>query len=867
MNKPLPPKWSLKFFHWFCDPDCVEDIEGDLYERFDKRLSQNKPARWLFVMDIFRLLRPGIIREFKFSQKLNNYDMFKNYLKISFRVFKKEKSFSLINLSGLILGFLCCLLIYIFIKDELSYDKFHMDGDRVYRLSGAYMREGVWEPYASNSWKTAELFKTSFDEVEELVRIRPYNEFVIHDEKRILEENMAFVDKGFFNVFSFPLLAGNPKTALDGIGKVVISESIARKYFGYQDPMGKVLLVSDTSFQLQVSGIMEDMPSNSHFHFDILMSPQTQKAVAHSALYASVGWDSQRVYVKMKQDANIEAVEAEFMNFIDTNLEYLTSGNFKLFFQPLFDIHLHSKIGLEIEPNGDIKNVYIFSFVGLFILFIACINYINLTTAKSLKRAKEVGMRKVLGAHRTNLMNQFLLESYVMTFVAILVSFVLAMIILPYFNEFASKSIGLVELFQPQLLVTIIAAFLLIGLVAGSYPSFVLSAHKVSNTIKSGRYTDQASLKMRKGLVILQFAISIGLIASTVVVLKQLKFMQEKDLGINEEMVVAIPLKTMDRGNLEAFSNAVTNSSLVESVGFTNMKLPGWISNSTYYKAQDVELDEEARKSLKIIRVDYNFLDLVEAEIVAGRNYSKEFPSDLGSSIIMNEAAIEQLGWKEPIGKWLELGEDRFNTIGVVKNFHFESLHRRIAPTIYILTDNFLSWAYAKVNPAQKQASLDHLRSIYGEFVTNRDFEYTFVEDDVVKQYEAEKKFTQVFEVFTVLAIIIASLGTFGLISYEAERKTKEIGIRKVLGASMKNLTMLLTKEFLLFLLVASLIAWPITFYMMRDWMNDFIYRTDIGVLPFVLATIIALMTASSISIYRSVRAARANPVESLRDE
>jgi len=869
MSNARPPKLFKSFFLWYSRPELQESILGDLDEKFDEDVRNYGAfkARIAFAWTVLRFMRVNVIKPFTKTQKLNNYDMFRNYLKISLRVFRKERSFSLINLSGLILGFVCCLLIYLFINDELSFDKFHKEADRIYRISAAYMREGKWEPYASNSWRTAELIKTNFNEVEELVRIRSIEGFVMHGEQRIREERIAYVDKNFFEVFSFPLISGDRQSVLDGTSKTVISESIALKYFGDTDVVGRTLQVSDTLYQLQVSGVMKDMPPNSHFHLDILISPQTQRLSAPPSMYRSVGWDSQRVYARMKEDANISTIEERFPQFIDDNLDYLTSGNFKLFFQPLLDIHLKSDLGLELEPNGKMSNIYIFSFVAAFILFIACINYINLSTARSLRRAKEVGMRKVLGAKRSNLINQFLLESFVMTFLALLIAFGLSLLILPEFNEFANKSIRWSTFFEKELLLGLAIAFLFIGLIAGSYPSFVLSSFKAGQSIKGWKYSDKSSLSMRKALVVVQFTISIALIAATVIVFKQLRFLQQKELGINEKQVIAIPLQTMERAQLESFKTEASNHPAVLGLGSSHMRIPGWINNSTHYIAQDVEVDEEARKSMKIVRVDHDFFDLVEAKMLMGRSFSREFPSDQNASIIINEAAAAQLGWEEPIGKWIGLNESRLNTIGVVKDFHFESLHRKIPPTIFVLTDRFLFWTYARIDGAQMVPALEHLEKVYGDFVTNRDFEYSFVTDDVLLQYKAEEKFTQVFEIFTVLAILIASLGTFGLISFAVEQKSKEIGIRKVLGASVRNLTTLLTREFAIFLGVASFIAFPLTYYLMNEWMKDFIYRTNIGWTPFAIAAVSSILIAFSTTIFKSLRVALANPVDALRDE
>lgn len=793
--------------------------------------------------------------------------MIKNYFKIAFRVFKKEKSYSIINISGLALGFVCCLMILLFIKDELSYDNFHQDGDRIYRVAAAYMRQGVWEPYSTNSWPTAERLKTSFGEIEQLVRIAGMSGIVTYGDNRFDEERMAIADENFFEVFSFPLISGNPDEALKGSNKVVISESTAKKYFGHLSAIGKVLDISDGALQLQVSGIIEDMPSNSHFHYDFLISGQTARQIAPEEMFTSVGWDSQYVYIKMAGGSKPSGMESMFPNFIDDHLSPLTSKNFKLFLQPLSDIHLRSNNGTEIESNGNMNHIYIFSIVGIFILVIASVNYMNLTIARSLRRSKEVGLRKVLGANKMNLIGQFLSESLIITLIAALIAFTLTLLLLPVFNQFAGKEIGAGTLYDSSLLVAMGASIVIIALLSGAYPSFVLSSFKPFNTLKGSKTKERFGPTLRKGLVALQFVISIGLIAATSIVFDQLDFLKNKDLGINKELLVAVPLKTMERSQLDAFSNDLLTNASILRTGVSNMKMPGWISNSTAYQAQEVPVDEEARKSMKIIRIDYNFFKTIEAEIAEGRDFSKEFPSDSSSSIVLNETAVAQLDWKDPVGKWIEIDKQRFTVVGIVKDFHFESLHRKIPPIIFIPSSTYLNWAYVKVDAQNLALTLKHIKSVYSKFVTNRDFSYSFVNEDVGRQYQAEEKFTEVLSIFTILAIILACLGTFGLISFSAERKSKEIGIRKVLGASIGNVTFQLVKEFVILLLVASFIAWPLTYYFMNDWIKEFTYRTSIKIEVFAMATILALLITMGTTGFRALRAALANPVDSLREE
>jgi putative ABC transport system permease protein len=777
--------------------------------------------------------------------------------------------YSLINLAGLAVGFACCIIIYLFISDELSYDKFHNNSGRMYRLSAAYMRQGQWEPYASNAWKTAETVKTNYSEIEQLVRLRPDdNTLFEYGDKRIVEDHFAWVDENFLDVFNFPLTQGSAKDALRGPNKAVISESTAAKYFGTEIAIGKAFKLSDYPIEIQVTGVMKDMPSNSHFHFDILISGETSRQVVPEEMFTNVGWDSQYVYLLLKEGEDAARMEATFTGFIDKNLDPFNHDNFKLFLQPLESIHLRSNIGTELEANGSRQRVIIFSIIAVFILIIACVNYMNLTTARALRRAKEVSMRKVLGAKKPDLLGQFLTESFIMTTVAILVAVLICFFLLPQFNEFAGKAIPRSVFLVPAVAIGLLITMVVIALVSGFYPAMMLSSFRQVGSMKGGSVSGgKFGIAFRKGLVMFQFVISIGLIASSSIVFEQWTYMKNKDLGINRDQVVVMSLQTMDRRQVQTFANELLSAPQITRVGFSNMRMPGWIGNSTNYRAQDVDADEEANKSMKLVRVDYDFFTTVEGQMVEGRNFSRDFPVDTISSIILNESALAQLGWKEGVGKWFELGRTRFNVIGVVKDFHFESVHRKIPPTIFAFTPRRLNWAYVKVDGGGVAEALTHMEETYSKYVTNRDFSYSFLDEDVERQYQAEEKFTQVFTMFTGLAIMIACLGTFGLISFSAERKAKEIGIRKVLGASVGNVSFLLVREFLLLLIMASVIASPVAYYFLNDWISGFNYHATIGMMPFVVATVLAIVIVLLTTGFRALKAAMTNPVDSLRDE
>ncbi len=823
-----------------------------------------------FILDVLLLFRPGIIRPREAHQSINLYAMYKNYFVIAFRVFNRERMYSLINLCGLAIGFTCCLLIYLFIRDELSFDKFHQDADRIYRVSSAYMRQGRWEPYASNSWRTAELIKKNYGEVEQLVRVMPDDEEMFeYNDKKILETRIAWVDDNFLSLFNFPLIKGSSIDALKGPNKVVISESTANKYFGDENPIDKVFKVEGGGgpFELQVSGVIRDMPFNSHFHFDFLISGETLVKIAPEGLFKNVGWDSQRVYIKLAPGADVAQMEATFPDFVNNNLDFWKSTSFKLFLQPLLSLHLKSNLGLELEPGGSMIRVYTFSAIAVFILVIACVNYMNLTTARSLRRAKEVSVRKVMGAKQPDLLAQFLMESFIVTAAAMAIAIILLAILLPYFNQFAGKEILIGVLLNSTIITNLAISLVVIGLATGLYPALMLSSFDPLGGIKGSEHAGRGGFALRKALVVLQFVITIGLIASFGIVYKQWNFMRTKSLGIDQDRIITVPLQTMPRENIGAFTNELLANASIARVGYCNFQMPGWIRNSTGYHAEGVPLDEEVNKSMKVIRIDHGFFPTIAAEILDGRNFSKDSPAD-SAAIILNESAVLQLGWKDgAIGKWIAIGEERFTVVGVVKDFHFESLHRQIPPTMFFFRPMDINFAYLKIARENVAASLSFVGEVFSKFEPNRDFQFSFLRDDVQRQYATEEKFTQVFSVFTVLAIIVACLGTFGLISFTAERRSKEIGIRKVLGASVGNVSFMLIREFIILLAVASAIAWPVTWYFLNDWIEGFVYRIHIDVVPFLAATILATIIVTLTTGFRAFKAAIANPIHSLRSE
>ncbi|SDK97634.1 putative ABC transport system permease protein [Catalinimonas alkaloidigena] len=877
MSTPRPPHIAHWFLRCFCRPELLEAVEGDLHELFEERLTTlgTRRARWYYVRDALVLFRPSLIRHVSLSFFL--VPMLQNYFKVGLRQLLRHKFYATVSLLGLAVGMAACLLISLYVADELSYDRYHAHGDRLYRVAGNY-RHGGDEPQrlALTNFQLAPLLENDFPEIEQWVRLDFMSKVVANGAQKHQETNVLVADSSFFELFSFRLVQGSPATALSGPQQVVLTEVTAQKYFGTQDPMGQTLEIDDQP--VLVTGVMEAIPTNTHFHADLVLSMATQVPLYPDYVVRyRTGALTQYTYVLLEEGTDPQQLEAQLENFVATHDGPEAVDETQYFLQPLADIHLRSDLGQEIEPNGSITYVYMFMAVALIILLLACVNYVNLATARATERAKEVGLRKVVGAHRSQLIGQFLGESLLIVLLASVLTAVLVWAAMPLFNQLADKQLAFRPFSNFPLLGGLLLCAVSIGVLAGSYPALVLSAFRSVQVLKGGSVSPgRRSLGTRKILVLGQFVLSIALVIATLVIGQQLHFLHHKRLGFNTHQVVTMPLSPEGFQRFGALKEALQRDPRVTSVTASNSPLTERVGGWRQYRMAG--RTPESGLNIPTIDVDFDFFQTIEAEMVAGRSFSSDRPADTLNAYILNETAARFLELDDPVGASLQgtlfngaqwSGKDGI-VIGVVKDFHFASLHNKIEPVVFSLytTQTFpLRWVSVRLRNEDVSEALGFLETTWQQFDPELLWHYSFVDQELAEKYRAEARFLQVFSLFSGLAILIACLGLLGLTAFAVRQRTKEIGIRKVLGASLADLVLLLTREFLWLVLLAFLIAVPLAWYFMRQWLDDFAYRINLTAWPFVLAGASALLLVWLTCSSQSLRAALANPVRSLRNE
>ena len=804
--------------------------------------------------------------------------MFKNYLKIAFRNFWKNKSFSAINLSGLSVGIAVCFIILLFVQDELSYDRFNAKADQIVRVvfkaninGGKIFEANVMPP-------VAQTIKNDYPEVEEATRLHvDGTPTVTYQNKTFKTDQLAFVDANFFNVFSLPFVKGSAKTALQQAGTVVITQEIAEKYFGNDDPIGKMLTFNKTAL-LKVTGVIAKIPANSHFHFDLFGSMETLPEAK------SPSWMSSNffTYLVLKKDFDYKKLEAKMPGMVQkymgpqiassmgmSLLQFRTKGNDLGFaLQPLTSIHLHSDSNFELSPGGNIKYVYIFAAIGIFILLIACFNFINLSTAAASKRAKEVGVRKVLGSDKAQLVKQFMLESTLLVGIALFTACFLVKLALPVFNNLSGKELHFD--FQIKPLSGFLAIGFIVAILAGVYPAFFLSSFKPIAIIKGKINNQNNSFGLRSGLVVFQFFISVTLIISTVVVYRQMKFIQNKKLGYDKSQLLVLPNSWALGKNEILFKQEILNDPRVINATISGYK-PAGPSNSNNAMFYPEGKDNQVMKTIRY-DVDEQYIPTLGMSLSAGRNFSKLLATDSGS-IIINQTAAQafNLG-SNPIGKKIVAQKNRpeddnrsYTIIGVVKDFNFKSLHEPITPLLMVLNPG--TGLIIKVKTSDVSGLLGSMKQEWNKFGTDEPFIYQFMDDLYNKTYQAETKTGTILQIFTALTILVACLGLFGLAIYTTEQRTKEIGIRKVLGASVLQVVGLLSKDFLKLILISCVFSFPLAYWAIHNWLQDFAYRINISWWIFALSALISIVIALFTISFQAIKAALANPVKSLRAE
>lgn len=801
--------------------------------------------------------------------------MLKNYVKIVLRNMARHKGYALINIAGLATGIACCVLILLWVQDEISFDAYHEHAERIYRLVEVMQEGDRSEHYPSAPFGMAPALRTEFGEDVTPVRFFGYSTIVpliSYDDKRFYEKRFFFADSTVFDVFSFTFIEGNPQTALDQPHSVVITRDMAHKYFGEEHALGKVLRF-ENQIDFQVTGVIENVPANSHFHFDFLASLLDMESVFRVVgtpvgWLQSMYWNPCHTYVLLSENLSQAEFEARLSALVDKYYPDTFKSSISFYTQPLLDIHLRASLNEELEPQGDITYVYIFSIVALFILLLACVNFMNLSTARASMRAKEVGLRKVLGACRGQLARQFLGEAMLFSLLALLLALVLIEMALPVFNSITEKELRIDYLGNWPWLALLLGLALLVGFFAGSYPALFLSRFHPVAVLKG----DPASgvgghATLRKALVVFQFSIAIVLIVGTLIVSDQLELLRNKKLGFDKEHLLVLSLRgTPLRDQPDAFKNELLNVTGVEGVTVASDYPGGLINVYPFYVEQNGELQ---RLDLPAFFSDHDFVDVMGMELLQGRPISPRLASDSTEAFILNEAAVRGLGWDQPVGKDFRFGEDDRigRVVGVVKDFHFFSLHQPAQPAVIHVWPFWYEYMLVKVHAQNMSDTIAEVGQVWSQFINGRPFDAFFLDDTLDQLYRSEQKLSEVFRSFAVLAIFIACLGLFGLAAFAATQRTKEIGVRKVLGATVANITALMSKDFVKLVLVANLIAWPVAYVAASKWLEGFAYRIDIGWWVFALAGGLALLIALATVSTQAIRAALANPVESLRYE
>jgi putative ABC transport system permease protein len=789
--------------------------------------------------------------------------VFRNYLKIALRSLVKFKLYSAINILGLSVGLACCILISMFVKDELSFDKFHKNAASIYRVFVEFAGETRNDRFAGTQAPLAPALLAEFPEIVRAVRFADrYEELVSYKDRQFWEKGVMLADPSVFESFSFPLIKGDPRTALNDPSSIVLTERMARKYFGDEDPLGKVIRIGDESAQYyEISGILKDIPPNSQLQFDFLISFANQRG--------NIGWTqwNYTTYVQLRPPASAGELERKLPDLVGKYMGAQARARSMLRLQPLTRVHLHSNLRGDLPTNRDLSHLYLFTAIALLILLLACVNFINLVTARSAIREKEVGLRKVVGANRRQLVFQFLGEALLLSFLAFLLSLPLAQLLLPAFNGLSGKAMTFGLLMDIRFIAVLAGMMLLVGALSGGYPAFVISRFRPAAILRKGAGDGSAvhPSVLRKILVVAQFVVSAVFLVSTLVMQRQMDYIKRKNLGYDKEHLVVLPIYYRDvRPKVELLKAEIAKGPLIIGATLTSY-LP---SKPNYHQNAWWEGLPENGQNVYFnwIPVDEDFIKTLGLKLTAGRDFSRDIPTDQSGAYILNEAARRMIGWDNPIGKSFKI-VGRGTVIGVIEDFHYQSLHQQIEPLALAIYRNACTYLLVRIRALEIPQSLRFLKEKWQEIYPAAPFEYSFFDEDFARVYRNETRLTTTFNYVSGLAMLIACLGLFGLASFTTLRRAKEIGIRKVLGASVQGITLLLSKEFIGLVLLANLIAWPIVYFSLNAWLRKFAYRTNMGIWIFAAAGLLSLAIALLAVSYQSIKAALTNPGDSLKYE
>jgi len=785
--------------------------------------------------------------------------MFKNYLKIALRNIKRHKGYSLINIVGLAVGMACCILILLWVQDELSYDRFHENADDIYRVIQDINFTDHSTTWAITQGPLGPSLKEDYPEIINAVRITGRGFRLAYNEKSY-DEGVGMADGSIFEMFTFPLVKGDAATALSDPLSIVLTEEMVAKYFGDEDPIGKTIK-ADNQWDFQVTGVMKNIPSNSHLQFDFLIP----FIFGRELNYTVDRWGNSqfRTYVQIQTGIPVQEVIQKISGhlFEKPTIE----KDAKLNLQPLTRIHLYSNYEFD-SAHGDITYVTLFSIVAFFILLIACINFMNLATARSGNRAKEVGMRKVAGAHKTDIIKQFYGESILLAFIALLFAVIFVWLLLPAFNNLAAKELSMNITGNLSILLGLLCIAMLTGIISGSYPALFLSTFQPVMVLKGLRLSGSKGSVFRKILVVFQFSLTILLIICTTGVYNQINYMRNKKLGYNKEHMIYFGMRGDMREKFDSVKNELLqNPNILGVTASSNVPTYGYTFSNSLWRWEGQSPDEEIL--MRAVFIDVDYFKTFGMEIAEGRSFSKEFPTDATEAIMVNEEAVKAMGMEFPIGQRLSIGDNNFKIIGIVKNYHFRSLRQEIDPLILIYSPENSRALFARLKSEQIPQTIGYIENAWKKFAPGYPFNYRFLDEALDGLYRSEQRIGTLFRYFSILAILISCLGLLGLASFMAEQRTKEIGIRKVLGATASNIVALLSKEFTKWVIVANIIAWPIAYFTLSKWLQSYAYKTNVALWSFVLSGALALLIALATVSYQSIKAALANPADSLRYE
>ena len=837
------------------NPEEYKEKSGDLEEAYGsvwERCGCIRANLWYWAQ-VIKALPSFLIFRLYWSTL-----MFRNHSLIALRNFKKHKGYSFINLAGLTIGMTCFLLILLWVQNELSYDRFHENKDRIYRILNK-MPDGAYSNSVTYAL-TPEL-KEKYGEVAETARVVPWIQSLVeYKNTRFQEDGIYLTDPGFFRIFSFEFIQGSPESALPDTHSLVLTERAAKRYFGRDDPLGKVLHLAEYDADFRITGVIKNVPANSHLQFDMVTRVEW---LGEERLARWPEWVAP-AYVMLHKGVDAESFNRKIAGIYEEH--YTRTGDVEPFLQPLDKVHLYGSYRSEL-----IQKIYIFSLIAIFILLMACINFMNLSTARSAQRAREVGMRKVIGATRTQIVRQFLGEALLFSFSSMLFALFFCWLLLPAFNNFTGKNMSLFSSTSLVAICILFGAMIITGFTAGSYPAFYLSSFQPVHTLKNRISKNTGGLIFRKILIVFQFAISVGLILCTLIVTRQMNYLRNKDLGFDREHVVTL-FNNPDLGKrYDTFKQE-----LLSRPGILNVTSA---AQQPMNVGQMIPINWEGNPSdepmgMGYTMIDYDFFKTFAMEIKQGRSFSQQYPTDVVDACIINERAVEIMGLENPIGSQIYFGHmaidpslRNLHIIGVVNNFHYLSMHWESGPFIFRIYRPWHRLVFVKVEGRKIPEALASIEKAFKTYAPDYPFRYEFLDAAFNRQYTSESQLRRLFNLFSWLAIVVACLGLFGLASFTAEQKTKEIGIRKVLGATASSIVTLTIKDFFKWIVVANIIAWPVGYYLMSQWLKSFAYRIPIGVGVFVLAAGLTLLTAFATIIYQAMKAALANPVDSLRFE